>query len=203
MRARSGRWRPRGKRWLSSARTRQQVSRQRLYQAAGCARAPSRGVRRTDRRWGWIGIDRELPVDGVCWSRRRGRALQSDISSLPHLRSEDGARAVTAPLKDGDYDLAALLGVITDRTKIAYLANPNNPTGAMIGRGDLARFLARLPAHVLPVIDEAYHEYVEEPDYADPIREHVVDGPPGDGLANVLENLRAGRLARRVRDRAS
>jgi histidinol-phosphate aminotransferase len=87
-----------------------------------------------------------------------------------------GARAVTAPLKDGDYDLAALLGVITDRTKIAYLANPNNPTGAMIGRGDLARFLARLPAHVLPVIDEAYHEYVEEPDYADPIREHVVDG---------------------------
>jgi histidinol-phosphate aminotransferase len=83
---------------------------------------------------------------------------------------------VTAPLKEGDYDLTALLGVITDRTRIVYLSNPNNPTGAMIGRGDLARFLARLPAHVLPVIDEAYHEYVESPDYPDTIREHVVDG---------------------------
>ena len=87
-----------------------------------------------------------------------------------------GARVVTAPLKKGEYDLAALLGVMTDRTKIAYLSNPNNPTGAMIGRADLARFLARLPAHVLPVIDEAYHEYVESPDYPDTIREHVVDG---------------------------
>ena len=45
-----------------------------------------------------------------------------------------------------------------------------------VGRGDLARFLARLPAHVLPVIDEAYHEYVDSPDYPDTIREHVVDG---------------------------
>lgn len=79
-----------------------------------------------------------------------------------------GATPVPVPL-DGDYryDLDALLAAITDRTKIVYVCNPNNPTGTMVGRDALARFVAAVPAQVLCVLDEAYHEYVDHPEYAD------------------------------------
>ena len=61
---------------------------------------------------------------------------------------------------DGAYDLDALLARVGPRTKLAVVVSPNNPTGAAVGRDDLVAFLDRLPAHVLPVLDEAYFEYL-------------------------------------------
>jgi histidinol-phosphate aminotransferase len=87
-----------------------------------------------------------------------------------------GAVAVRAPLAGSSYDLDALASVVTPRTKLVYVTNPNNPTGGMVGRDALARFLDELPEHVLPVIDEAYFEYVGEPDYPDSLREHLLEG---------------------------
>jgi histidinol-phosphate aminotransferase len=87
-----------------------------------------------------------------------------------------GATAVRVPLTDHRYDAERILAAVTDRTKIAYLCNPNNPTGTMISRAEVDAFLAAVPAHVLTVLDEAYHEYVEEPDYPDGIEEHVKSG---------------------------
>jgi histidinol-phosphate aminotransferase len=89
-----------------------------------------------------------------------------------------GAAAVTVPLRDGAHDLEAMAERIGRRTRIAYVCNPNNPTGAMVGRAALAAFLDRVPEDVLVVIDEAYHEYVTDPDYPDAVVEHA-------GRANV------------------
>ena len=82
-----------------------------------------------------------------------------------------GATAVRVPLTAHRYDVERILAAVTDRTKIAYLCNPNNPTGTMISRAEVDAFLAAVPAHVLTVLDEAYHEYVEEPEYSDGIEE--------------------------------
>lgn len=64
------------------------------------------------------------------------------------------------------HDLDALLAAITPHTKLLYLANPNNPTGTWYGREAFAAFLAQVPSHVLVVVDEAYAEFVDAPDYA-------------------------------------
>jgi histidinol-phosphate aminotransferase len=84
-----------------------------------------------------------------------------------------GATPVTVPLVDGAYDLPAMAGRIGPRTKIAYVCNPNNPTGSMVGRDALAAFVDAVPEDVLVVVDEAYCDYITDPDYPDAIAEHV------------------------------
>lgn len=64
------------------------------------------------------------------------------------------------------HDLDALRGAVTARTRLVYLANPNNPTGTWYSGEDFARFLASVPADVLVVVDEAYADFVDAPDYA-------------------------------------
>jgi histidinol-phosphate aminotransferase len=61
---------------------------------------------------------------------------------------------------DGAYDLDALLEQITPQTKLVVIVSPNNPTGGAVGSAALERFLERIPAHVVPVLDEAYFEYL-------------------------------------------
>jgi histidinol-phosphate aminotransferase len=79
-----------------------------------------------------------------------------------------GATAVKVPLTDGQvHDLDAMLAAITPATKLLFLCNPNNPTGTMFGRDEFERFMAAVPDHVLVVVDEAYFEYVDDPDYPD------------------------------------
>jgi len=85
-----------------------------------------------------------------------------------------GARVRAAGLRaDGSYDLDALAEQVTGRTKLVVVVSPNNPTGAAVGADELRAFLDALPGHVLPVVDEAYFEYL----------------PPGghDGAALVAE----------------
>lgn len=85
----------------------------------------------------------------------------------PMVAQLTGATAVRVPLADGEvHDLEAMLAAITERTKIVFLCNPNNPTGTIYGKAAFADFLARVPDHVLVVVDEAYFEYVTDPDYA-------------------------------------
>ena len=87
-----------------------------------------------------------------------------------------GAVAVRAPLSGSSYDLEALAARVNERTKIVYVTNPNNPTGGMVARAALERFLDGLPEHVLPVLDEAYFEYVEDPEYPDGASEQLARG---------------------------
>ncbi len=86
-----------------------------------------------------------------------------------------GNRVVQAPLKDYRYDLPAMAALITPHTRIIFIANPNNPTGTYVGRDAMEAFLAKVPPDVVVVLDEAYCEYVEAPDYPnglDYIRRH-------------------------------
>ena len=74
--------------------------------------------------------------------------------------------ATPVEVADADYgtDVDALLGAVTERTRLVFLANPNNPTGSFLARAELARLHAGLPGHVLLVIDQAYAEYVAPAD---------------------------------------
>jgi histidinol-phosphate aminotransferase len=87
-----------------------------------------------------------------------------------------GATPVKVPLRDDRYDLDALLGAITPRTKIVYVCNPNNPTGTMNTRAELAAYFERAPAHVLTVVDQAYFEYIDEREYPDCVAEYFKQG---------------------------
>jgi histidinol-phosphate aminotransferase len=87
-----------------------------------------------------------------------------------------GARPVTVPLRDGRYDLEAMLDAVTPRTKIVYICHPNNPTGTMSTRDELDDWFDLVPDHVLTVLDQAYHEYVDDPDYADGVEEYLKAG---------------------------
>lgn len=78
-----------------------------------------------------------------------------------------GATPVTAPEKNLRMDITAMAAAVTDRTKLVFVANPNNPTGSYITRQEMAQLHRRLPSHVLLVIDSAYAEYVDLPDYSD------------------------------------
>ncbi|MBI3669228.1 MAG: histidinol-phosphate transaminase [Acidobacteria bacterium] len=77
-----------------------------------------------------------------------------------------GAELVEVPLQDYTFDLDALAGAITPRTRLIILANPNNPTGTMFTASAFTAFLDRVPDDVLVVLDEAYFDYVERADYS-------------------------------------
>jgi histidinol-phosphate aminotransferase len=70
-----------------------------------------------------------------------------------------GAHLVEAPMRDDSFDLEAILSAIDSETRIVFLANPNNPTGTVLEADVVERFLARLPGHVVLVLDEAYYEF--------------------------------------------
>jgi histidinol-phosphate aminotransferase len=78
-----------------------------------------------------------------------------------------GAEPRRVPLRDHTHELERLLEAIGPRTKLVYVCHPNNPTGTANGRAELLAFLDRLPEHVLCVLDQAYFEYIDDPDYPD------------------------------------
>lgn len=86
----------------------------------------------------------------------------------PMVTQMFGATAVKVPLTEGEeHDLEAMAGAITDRTRIVFLCNPNNPTGTIYHRDGFERFMERVPPHVLVVVDEAYFEFVTDDRYPD------------------------------------
>jgi len=85
-----------------------------------------------------------------------------------------GADTVEVPDPGFTADLDAMLAAITPRTRVLFLANPNNPTGTLVGQDAIDRFMAQVPDHVLVVFDEAYYEFLDEgvaPDVLKYVRE--------------------------------
>jgi histidinol-phosphate aminotransferase len=79
-----------------------------------------------------------------------------------------GGEAVLVPGPEGSpyvHDLDGMLAAVGDRTRMVALVNPNNPTGSLFTRAELAAFLERVPSRVLTVLDEAYFEFVDDPAY--------------------------------------
>jgi histidinol-phosphate aminotransferase len=87
-----------------------------------------------------------------------------------------GATPKTVLLREQRYDLEAMVNAIGPRTKLVYICHPNNPTGTMNTRAELDAYFDHVPEHVVTVIDQAYFEYIDDPDYADGIAEYVKKG---------------------------
>lgn len=98
------------------------------------------------------------PGDEVLYSRH-------GFLVYPIAAQAVGATPVAAAERDLRTDIDALLAAVTPRTRICFVANPNNPTGSYVTRAELTRLRAGLPDHVLLVVDAAYAEYVDRPDY--------------------------------------
>jgi histidinol-phosphate aminotransferase len=88
-------------------------------------------------------------------------AITSERSFLVYrlATQSSGGQLLEVPAHENTYDLEAILHSIDDNTRIVFIANPNNPTGTVVGADDLDRFLDRVPDHVLTVIDEAYGDF--------------------------------------------
>src|SRR5207302_9211824 len=94
------------------------------------------------------------------------------------------------PLRDFTHDLETIAAAVTPRTRLVFLGNPNNPTGTIFRRAAWCALLGRLPEHLLVVADDAYAEYVDDPEYPDTIRER------GDGRVPVLSLRTFSKLYR-------
>ncbi len=79
------------------------------------------------------------------------------------------------PMRNLTHDLGAIADAITPRTRLVFLANPNNPTGTIFRKREWEDFLYQLPAGVITVVDEAYFEYVDDPDYPNSLAWHGKD----------------------------
>lgn len=109
-----------------------------------------------------------------------------------------GARPVTVPLRNHVHDLTAMRRQIGEKTKLVFVCNPNNPTGTIVRKRELEGFLRDLPRHVLAVLDEAYFEFVSDPDYPNGI-DSIAAGLPVIVLRTFsklhgLAGLRVGYL---------
>lgn len=91
------------------------------------------------------------------------------FSQYSHNAEIEGAEVRKVPLQNGKHDLKAMLEAINESTSVVWVCNPNNPTGTIVDHNELETFLKSVPSDVLVVLDEAYFEYVDSPDYKDSI----------------------------------
>nr|WP_067298810.1 histidinol-phosphate transaminase [Marinobacterium profundum] len=85
----------------------------------------------------------------------------------PIITQASSATAVVTEAQDWGHDLDAMLAAVTERTRLVFIANPNNPTGTWLSQAQLCAFMDALPASVVLVLDEAYTEYSEDPEFPD------------------------------------
>jgi len=118
---------------------------------------------------GSVGVAQQLlqatsgPGDEVIYAWR-------SFEAYPIITQVSGATSVKVPLTSGEvHDLDAMAAAITDRTRLIFVCNPNNPTGTVVRRAELERFLDRVPSDVLVVLDEAYKEFIRDADVPDGI----------------------------------
>ncbi|WP_419996477.1 histidinol-phosphate transaminase [Streptomyces boninensis] len=118
---------------------------------------------------GSVGVAQQLlqstagPGDEVIYAWR-------SFEAYPIITQISGATSVQVPLTAGEHhDLDAMAAAITDRTRLIFVCNPNNPTGTVARRDELVRFLDRVPADVLVVLDEAYREFIRDTEVPDGI----------------------------------
>jgi histidinol-phosphate aminotransferase len=84
-----------------------------------------------------------------------------------------GGKSKQVPLSNFTHDLDAIAEAVSPQTRMVFLANPNNPTGTIFRRDEWDRFLDKVSAEVLLIVDEAYFEYVQDPGYPDSLKYHA------------------------------
>lgn len=110
-----------------------------------------------------------LEVITRCFADQNSEVVFSQyaFAVYPLVTQAIGATGVSVPASDYGHDLNAMAEAVTDRTKLVFVANPNNPTGTVHGAEAIEAFLDRIPERVLVVLDEAYCEYLQGEGYVD------------------------------------
>ncbi|MXM64471.1 histidinol-phosphate transaminase [Streptomyces sp. HUCO-GS316] len=143
--------------------------------AGGVSRYPDMGAGSLVRAIaGHHGVDPERIAVGAGSSEVCGQLLHAVVGpgdeavfgwrsfeAYPILTAVAGGTAVKVPLRDHGLDLDAMAAAITDRTRLVFVCNPNNPTSTAVGERALLDFADRVPENVLLVVDEAYREYAD------------------------------------------
>jgi histidinol-phosphate aminotransferase len=113
-----------------------------------------------------------LEIIARCFASTDSEVIYSQyaFAVYPIVTQAIGARGISVPAKDWGHDLDAMAAAVSDRTRLIFVANPNNPTGTVHEAGAIEGFLEKIPADVLVVLDEAYCEYLQGDRYADGIR---------------------------------
>ncbi|MFC1752886.1 histidinol-phosphate transaminase [Thermoproteota archaeon] len=94
---------------------------------------------------------------------------QHTFSQYTFVTHQMDGNLIETPMLDYTYDLSAIASKINKKTRLIFIANPNNPTGTIVTHQDFLDFLRRVPAHIVVLVDEAYCHYVDDPDYPDTI----------------------------------
>ena len=113
------------------------------------------------------GSEELLQLIGRAYLSPGDEVLQTEYGFVVYgmLTAQAGAQLVKAPDDDFQASVDNLIERISDKTRVVFLANPNNPTGTYLSKAEVERLHAALPKNVLLVIDAAYAEYVSQPDY--------------------------------------
>jgi histidinol-phosphate aminotransferase len=112
---------------------------------------------------GSVGVTQQL-LEAACEPGTEVLYAWRSFEAYPLLVRLAGADEVRVPIQDEAHELAAMAAAITPRTRVIFVCNPNNPTGTVVHRAELEDFLDRVPPDCLVVLDEAYAEYVRDPD---------------------------------------
>ncbi|TGA95480.1 histidinol-phosphate transaminase [Streptomyces sp. MZ04] len=111
---------------------------------------------------GSVGVAQQL-VQATCGPGDEVIYAWRSFEAYPIIAQVSGATSVKVPLTaDEVHDLDAMAEAVTDRTRLIFVCNPNNPTGTVVRRAELERFLDRVPSDVLVVLDEAYIEFIRD-----------------------------------------
>ncbi|NCP19144.1 MAG: histidinol-phosphate transaminase [Erythrobacter sp.] len=116
---------------------------------------------------------------------------QYSFAVYPIATRRVGATPVEVPASDYGADIDAMLAAVTEKTRVVFIANPNNPTGTYLPHTEIARLHAGLPRDVLFVLDQAYAEYLDD------------EGAPGLALAAKTENVLVTRTFSKIYGLAS
>jgi histidinol-phosphate aminotransferase len=115
---------------------------------------------------GSVGVVKQL-MEAVIDPGSEALYAWRSFEAYPQLADLAHATSVTVPLRNETHDLAALAAAITPRTRIIFVCNPNNPTGTVVRERELTEFLDQVPGDCLVVLDEAYREYIRDPQVPD------------------------------------
>lgn len=113
------------------------------------------------------GSDEMIDMIAKAYINKNDEIIMADITFPRYIQTTEmmGGTPVIVPLKEFIFDLDGILSKITDKTKIIWICNPNNPTGTMITEKEFMDFLDKVPSNILVISDEAYREYVTRKDY--------------------------------------
>tara|TARA_R110000868_G_scaffold53661_6_gene168120 strand:+ start:2548 stop:3663 length:1116 start_codon:yes stop_codon:yes gene_type:complete len=115
------------------------------------------------------GSENILEIIGKAYLQAGSSAVISQYAflTIPLIIQSFGATINTAPAVNWGHDIDNMLKAIDNHTRVLFLVNPNNPTGTYTNKQDFTKLMNSVPPHIIVVLDEAYSEYISEPDYPD------------------------------------